>query len=76
MAQLAMALVLHAEVIQKIKNLAKPKYQRLTVPDLNARLAAIHVLCLAAELTFEERDADANQATDQQILDGHREQRP
>lgn len=56
---LALALVTHAEAIQKVKRLAMPAYRRLTTADLNSRLAAIHRLCAelqeSAQTTEEGR---------------------
>jgi hypothetical protein len=43
---LALAFVLSAETITRVKNLSMPNYQRLTTAYLNNRLAQIHALCL------------------------------
>jgi hypothetical protein len=52
--RLSFALVLHAEVIQKIKRVAMPAYGRLNSADLNSRLAQIHRLCTELQQSLEE----------------------
>ena len=42
---LALAFVTAAETINRVKNLSAPRYGRLTLPDVNARLGEIHRLC-------------------------------
>jgi hypothetical protein len=54
---LALAFVRSAETITRIKNLTMPRYRRLTVVDLNERIAKVHALCREWQIDLEGETA-------------------
>jgi hypothetical protein len=57
---IAQALVLHIEVVQRIKRLTMPRYQRLTTPALNDTIARVHRLCADLQQTMEDTPMPAD----------------